>query len=111
MMRATAALIAAALACLPAASAQEAPAAVEPAELIKREDLVGRLVSVDDRIRFFQNHPRVGYDELYLRRTPIAVRLPESLRPDSPPRSTAVVARSRSALSVTITGSLPPSSR
>lgn len=95
MMRATAALIAAALACLPAASAQEAPAAVEPAELIKREDLVGKMVSVDDRIRFFQNHPRVGYDELYLRRTPIAVRLPESLRPDSPPRSTAVVVTGR----------------
>lgn len=95
MMRATAVLIASALACLPTAAGQEVPAAVEPAELIKREDLVGKLVSVDDRIRFFQNHPRVGYDELYLRRTPVAVRLPESLRPASPPRNSAVVVRGR----------------
>lgn len=74
---------------------QETPIRVEPAELMKREDLVGKLVTVDDRIRFFQNHPRVGYDELYLRRTPIAVRLPESLRPASPPRSPSVVVQGR----------------
>ncbi|WP_337177789.1 hypothetical protein [Paludisphaera sp.] len=83
------------LAALRAAGAQETPIAVEPADLMKRDDLVGKLVSVDDRIRFFQNHPRVGYDELYLRRTPVPVRLPESLRPSTPPRNPAAIVRGR----------------
>ena len=74
---------------------RESPVVVEPAELARREDLVGKLVSVDDRIRFFQHHARVGYDELYLRRTPVPVRLPVALRPDTPPRNPAVVVEGR----------------
>lgn len=81
---------------VPAALArQEQATAVEPAELARRGDLVGKLVSVDDRIRFFQNHPRVGYDELYLKRTPLPFRLPDHLRPDTPPRNQAVAVQGR----------------
>ncbi|AMV39506.1 hypothetical protein [Planctomyces sp. SH-PL62] len=91
------------------ANGQEAVTAVEPADLTRRDDLVGKLVLVDDRIRFFQNHPRVGYDELYLKRTPLAFRLPEELRPDTPPRNPAVVVQGRlvregSRLYVDVTG-------
>jgi len=68
----------------------DAPIFVEPAELAGRDDLVGKRILVDDRIQFFQFHQRVGYDELYLRRTPIPFRLPPELRPESPPRSPAV---------------------
>ncbi|WP_165246061.1 hypothetical protein [Paludisphaera soli] len=78
-----------------ASGRQEAPVPVEPAELTRREDLVGKLVVVDDRIKFFQHHPKVGFDELYLKRTPLAVRLPEELRPESPPRNPAVVVQGR----------------
>ncbi|WP_165072184.1 hypothetical protein [Paludisphaera rhizosphaerae] len=81
---------------LPAARAwQESATAVEPADLARREDLVGKLVNVDDRVRFFQNHPRVGFDELYLRRTPVVFRLPPPLRPDSQPGNPAVVVQGR----------------
>lgn len=68
---------------------------VEPAELARRGDLVGKLVLVDDRIRFFQFHQRAGYDELYLRRTSIPFRLPPELRPETPPRSPAVSVQGR----------------
>lgn len=53
---------------------------VEPSELTRRADLVGREVSVDDRVRFFQFHLGRGYDELYLKRTPVVFRLPPRLR-------------------------------
>jgi len=79
----------------PAAGGQEPATPVEPSELIRRADLVGKLVVVDDRIRFFQNHPRFGYDELYLKRTPIAFRLSPELRPDVPPRQPAVLVQGR----------------
>lgn len=72
------------------AGQEAAPVFVEPAELARRDDLIGKQVLVDDRIQFFQFHQRVGYDELYLRRTPIPFRLPPDLRPESPPRDPAV---------------------
>jgi len=77
------------------ARAQEEAVAVEPADLARRADLIGKLLSVDDRVRFFQNHPRAGYDELYLRRTEIPFRLPPDLRPKSPPRSQGAVVQGR----------------
>lgn len=72
------------------AAQEEKPVFVEPAELARRDDLVGKLVRVDDRIRFFQFHQRSGYDELYLRRTSIPFRLPPELRPESPPHAPAI---------------------
>ncbi|APW60764.1 hypothetical protein [Paludisphaera borealis] len=77
------------------AAAQGEAVAVEPADLVRRDDLVGKLVSIDDRVRFFQNHPRTGYDELYLRRTPIAFHLPPELRPKSAPRAPGVIVQGR----------------
>jgi len=77
------------------AGQEEAAVFVEPAELARRDDLIGKRVVVDDRIRFFQFHQRSGYDELYLRRTPIPFRLPPELRPDTPPRSPAVSVQGR----------------
>lgn len=73
------------LACpLPsAASAQtEAPVIVEPGALVRRPDLIGKEVVVEDRVRFFQFHPGQGNDELYLKRCPdVTFALPPALRP------------------------------
>jgi tetratricopeptide (TPR) repeat protein len=64
---------------------------VDPTELERREDLLGKLVSVDDRVRFYQYHPGQGFDELYLKRTKAVFRLPPALRPASQPRPNPVV--------------------
>lgn len=82
-------------AALAAQAQEEKPVFVEPADLARRDDMVGKRVYVDDRIRFFQFHQRSGYDELYLRRTSIPFRLPPDLRPESPPRAPAVVVEGR----------------
>lgn len=60
---------------------------VEPADLVKRADLIGKDIATDDRIRLFQYHKGEGYDELYLKRTAVVFRLPKRLRPDPPPRN------------------------
>lgn len=72
---------------------QPAAVIVEPAELVKRDDLVGREVIVDDRLRFFQFHPGQGYDEILLKRTPVIFQLPRPLRPKSPPGDPAIQVR------------------
>src|SRR5262245_15391152 len=64
------------------AGAQE-PAAVttvEPGDLAKRSDLVGREISVDDRVALFLLHPGHDIDEITLKRTPVVFRLPPRLR-------------------------------
>ena len=54
---------------------------IEPSELVKRPDLVGREITVDDRVRYFlQSKPKQGYDELMLRRTEVLFRLPSRLK-------------------------------
>jgi len=68
------------------AMAQTEPVAVDAADLDRRADLVGKMVRVDDRVRFYQYHAGRGYDELYLKRTNVVFRLPPRLRPESPPR-------------------------
>ncbi len=73
------------------AFAQSAPIAVEPGDLDRRGDLVGKVVTVDDRVRFYQFHTGQGYDELYLKRTSVVFRLPPSLRPEGSPRPLPVV--------------------
>jgi hypothetical protein len=69
---------------------------VAPGELATRSDLVGRTVVVDDRVRVFQWHndpstatPDRPYDEIYLKRTPVAFRLPPVLRYETAPRAAA----------------------
>src|SRR5436309_3023159 len=56
---------------------------VEPADLQRREDLIGREVVVDDRVAYYV--PRNGSedDELQLKRTPVTFQVPRRLRPSS----------------------------
>jgi len=59
---------------------------VEPAELGRRQDLLGREVAVDDHVSYYV--PRTGTepDELQLKRTPITFLVPRRLRPPSAAR-------------------------
>ncbi len=77
------------------AMAQTEPVAVDAAHLDRRADLVGRMVVVDDRVRFYQYHAGRGYDELYLKRTNVVFRLPARLRPEGAPRPMPVVVQGR----------------
>ncbi len=57
------------------------PDFVEPADLARRPELVGRELVVDDRVRFFLESKRgQGYDELVFKRTEIPFRLPPRLK-------------------------------
>jgi hypothetical protein len=69
------------------------PDLVEPSELARRPDLVGKTVIVDDRIRYFLESKRgQGYDELMLKRTDIPFKLPARLKfPRSPAEPNARV--------------------
>lgn len=71
-------------------SSQPAAVVVEPAELAKHDDLIGREIVVDDRLRYFQFHPGQGYDEIHLKRTPVVFQLPRALRPQSAPTNPAI---------------------
>jgi tetratricopeptide (TPR) repeat protein len=78
----------------PAMGQQPAEAvAVEPGELERRTDLIGRLVVVDDHVKYYV--PRNGSepDELQLKRPPITFQVPRALRPPGSTRLTTVVAR------------------
>ena len=66
-----------------------------PRTLGRRADLVGKMVVVDDRVRFYQYHAGRGYDELYLKRTNVVFRLPAPLRPEGSPRPMPVVVQGR----------------
>jgi len=77
------------------AMAQTEPVAVDAAALGRRADLVGKMVVVDDRVRFYQYHAGRGYDELYLKRTNVVFRLPAPLRPEGSPRPMPVVLQGR----------------
>lgn len=68
---------------------------VDAAELDRRQDLVGKLVKTDDRVRFYQAHGAQGYDEIYLKRTHVIFRLPPRLRPENSPRPMPVVVEGR----------------
>jgi hypothetical protein len=74
-----------------ALGAVEKPTAVEPSELMKRPDLLGHEVVVDDRVSFFVQS-RMGryFDELYLKRSQVVFRLPPALRTEQNPRIAAV---------------------
>jgi hypothetical protein len=62
------------------------PDFVEPADLSRRPELVGRDVVVDDRIRYFLESRRgQGYDELMLKRTDVPCLLPTRLKFARPP--------------------------
>jgi hypothetical protein len=75
--------------------AQSEPIAVEAGDLDRRADLVGKIVAVDDRVKYYQNYPGHGYSELLLKRTDVVFRLPPPLRPESPSGSTSVLVQGR----------------
>jgi tetratricopeptide (TPR) repeat protein len=59
---------------------------VEPTELTRRPDLVGREVTIDDRVRYFLESKRgKGYDQLNFKRTDALFRLPANLKYTRPP--------------------------
>ena len=81
------ALLAAALCALsgPALAQADKPVIVEPGELTKRPDLVGKEISVEDRVEFFLFHPDKGWDELKLKRCPdVVFAIPPRLRQQHP---------------------------
>src|SRR5271154_4931471 len=67
------------------------PVSVEPAELARRDDLVGRQVVVDDHVRYYVPRNGMEPDELQLKRTPITFEVPRRLRPSTSTRLTAVI--------------------
>lgn len=74
--------------------ADDAAVNVEPAELARRVDLVGREIVVDDRIRYFLESKRgQGFDELILKRTDVPFRLLASARYARPPSESNAIVR------------------
>lgn len=67
--------------------------AVEPADIARRDDLVGRQVIVDDHVKYYVARTGTEPDELQLKRTPITFEVPRRLRPASSTRLTAVIVR------------------
>ena len=70
-----------------------APVQVEPADLVRRQDLIGREVVVDDRVTYYVTRNGSEDDELQLKRTPITFLVPRRLRPTTRSRVVAAVVR------------------
>lgn len=70
-----------------------APTTVEPADLVRRSDLVGREVLVDDRVAYYVTRNGPEDDELQLKRTPVTFLVPRRLRPPSHTRVVSAVVR------------------
>lgn len=65
--------------------------AVEPGDLMKRADLVGKEVVVDDRVSRFQTHQETGFDQIFVKSAPdFPFDLPARLRRPSPPSAQGV---------------------
>jgi tetratricopeptide (TPR) repeat protein len=73
------------------ASAQSQPTSVDPANLERRPDLVGKDVVVDGRVLYYQFHTGIGYDEIKLKNTDMVFRLPPRLRPVGTPGTKPVI--------------------
>jgi hypothetical protein len=65
-----------------APAAQQTVPLVEPAELTRHPEYIGREVAVDDRVKFFRQHPDRGFDQMFLKRANVTFRLPTNLRPE-----------------------------
>jgi hypothetical protein len=63
-------------------AADSAVPLVEPTELTRHPEWIGREVAVDDRVKFFQRHEGRGFDEMVLKRADVIFRLPTNLRPE-----------------------------
>jgi len=75
-------------------AADQPAVVVEPSELARRPELVGREVVVDDRIKYFlESKKGQGYDELILKRTDVPFFLPAKVRFARPPSEPNAVVR------------------
>jgi hypothetical protein len=70
-----------------------APVTVEPGDLARRQELVGREVIVDDRVAYYVARNGSDDDELQLKRTPVTFLVPRPMRPASHTRVVSVVVR------------------
>lgn len=76
------------------AGGDDGPVVVEPADLVRRSDLVGRDIIVDDRIRYFLETKRgQGFDEVIFKRTEVPFKLMPGARYARPPSEPNAVAR------------------
>jgi len=64
-------------------SYQEESVLVEPAELARNADLIGKRVALDDRVRIYVPRAGTEADELQLYRTNVTFLVPRNLRPES----------------------------
>jgi tetratricopeptide (TPR) repeat protein len=69
---------------------QDEETAVEPNELARRNDLVGKKLVVDDHVMYYVKRPGKEPDELQLRRTNITFLVPRQLRLESKPTAAVV---------------------
>jgi tetratricopeptide (TPR) repeat protein len=70
---------------------QQADHRVEPPDLERRADLIGREVIVDDRVKYYVERKGSEDDELELKRTSVSFRVPRRLRPSDPPKTGVIV--------------------
>ncbi len=70
---------------------QPADNRVEPSDLERRADLIGREVVVNDRVKFYVIRKGTEDDQLELKRTSVSFRVPRRLRPPAHSRMAAVV--------------------
>ena len=63
-------------------SYQEEPVQVEPADLSRRAELIGKEVAIDDRVSFYVPRTGADPDELQLRRTNVTFLVARKLRPE-----------------------------
>ena len=72
---------------------QGEPVPVEPADLERQQNLIGREVIVDDHVKYYVPRNGMEPDELQLKRTPITFLVPRRVRPQSPNRLSSVIVR------------------
>jgi hypothetical protein len=75
------------------AQAQNEAVSIEPDDLERRQDLIGREIVVDDHVKYYVPRNGAEPDELQLKRTPITFEVPRRLRPPASTRLTAVIVR------------------
>lgn len=71
--------------------AQTAPVQVEPGDLERRTDLIGRIIEVDDHVAYYVTRSGNEDDELQLKRTAVTFQVPRRLRPRQAPRLSSVM--------------------
>ena len=81
------------LGALPAVfgSSDDEAVAVEPSDLARRADLIGKKVALDDHVAFYVARTGNDPDELQLKRTNVTFLVPRAQRPETTSRMTAAL--------------------